>query len=77
MAPAADIDHLVLTAVSTDLRISEILALKWPTVDLDRGFIFVEERVYRGETDVPNSERSRRVPPLGQLDVLLRKALSS
>src|SRR5690606_13733000 len=38
-----------------------------------RGLIFVEERMYRGETDVPKSERSRRVLPLGDLDAALRK----
>ena len=64
---------MVATAVSTGMRISEILALKWRAVDLDRGLIFVEERMYRGETDVPKSERSRRVLPLGHLDGALRK----
>ena len=64
---------MVLTAVSTGMRISEILALKWRSVDLDRGLIFVEERRYRGDTDVPKSERSRRVLPLARLDVPLRK----
>lgn len=64
---------MVLTAVSTGMRISEILALKWRSVDLDRGLIFVEERRYRGDTDVPKSERSRRVLPLGRLDAALRK----
>jgi len=32
-----------------------------------------EERRYRGDTDVPKSEHSRRVLPLGRLDGLLRK----
>jgi integrase len=64
---------MVLTAVSTGMRISEILALKWRSADLDRGLIFVEERRYRGDTDVPKSERSRRVLPLGRLDAALRK----
>lgn len=64
---------MVLTAVSTGMRISEILALKWRAVDLDRGLIFVEERMYRGESDVPKSERSRRVLPIGHLDGALRR----
>ena len=58
---------MVETAVSTGMRISEILGMKWGCVDLDRGLVWVRERYYRGDTDEPKSERSRRVLPLGYL----------
>ncbi len=58
---------MIETAVSTGMRISEILGLKWGCVDLDRGLVWVRERYYQGDTDEPKSERSRRVLPLGYL----------
>jgi hypothetical protein len=36
-------------------------------VDLEQGITFIEERNYRGDTDVPKTERSRRALPLGHL----------
>ena len=54
---------MVETAVSTGMRISEILGLKWRYVDLTLGVVKVEERLYRGETGEPKSERARRVLP--------------
>jgi integrase len=58
---------IVETAVSTGMRISEILGLKWRSVDLDRGVVHVEERYYRGDTGEPKSERAQRSLPLGEL----------
>ena len=58
---------MVETAVSTGMRVSEILGLKWRHVDLAVGLIRVEERFYRGDTGEPKSERGRRVLPLGLL----------
>ena len=55
------------------MRISEILGLKWRCVDLERGLAHVEERYYRGDTDEPKSERSRRSLPLGYLTEALRR----
>ena len=64
---------MVELAVSTSMRISEILGLKWRCVDLERGLVHVEERYYRGDTDEPKSERSRRSLPLGYLTEALRR----
>lgn len=58
---------MVRTAVSTGMRISEILALKWKCVDLDKGTVRVEERYYRGDLDEPKSDKSRRTLPIGLL----------
>jgi integrase len=58
---------IVETAVSTGMRISEILGLKWRSVDLERGVVHVEERYYRGDTGEPKSERGQRSLPLGEL----------
>jgi integrase len=62
-----DVGLMVETAISTGMRVSEIIGLKWRYVDLDRGLIRVEERYYRGDTDEPKSERSRRFLSLGLL----------
>lgn len=62
-----DVRLMVETAISTGMRVSEIISLKWRYVDLDRGLIRVEERYYRGDTDEPKSERSRRFLSLGLL----------
>jgi len=58
---------MIETAVSTGMRVSEILGLRWRCVDLKIGVIKVEERLYRGETGEPKSERGRRILPLGIL----------
>ena len=55
------------------MRISEILGLKWRCVDLKSGLVHVEERYYRGDTDEPKSERSKRSLPLGCLTGVLRQ----
>lgn len=62
-----DVRLMVETAISTGMRVSEIIGLKWRCVDLDRGLIRVEERYYRGDTDEPKSERSHRILSLGVL----------
>ncbi len=64
---------MIELGVSTSMRISEILGLKWRCVDLERGLVHVEERYYRGDTDEPKSERSRRLLPLGCLTEVLRR----
>jgi integrase len=58
---------MVLTAVSTGMRISEVIGLKWRNVDLERGIVFVTERFYRGDTNEPKSPKARRRLPLGLL----------
>ena len=58
---------MVETAVSTGMRISETLGLKWRCVDLNLGVIKVEERFYRGDSGEPKSKRAERVLPLGIL----------
>ena len=64
---------MVETAVSTGMRVSEIIGLRWRCVDLERGLVRVEERCYRGDIDAPKTEKSRRVLPLGRLTEAFRK----
>ena len=64
---------MIETVVSTSMRISELLGLRWRCVDLDRGLVYVQERYYRGDTDEPKSVRSRRALPLGCLTEVLRQ----
>jgi integrase len=58
----------------TGLRIGELLALRWQDVDLENGFLTVNQSVYEGHFDDPKSKRSRRRVPLGPKSVgILRK----
>lgn len=66
---------MVWTAVSTGMRISEVLGLRWRNVDLERGVVVVAERYYRGDMDVPKSERANRELPLGYLVSDFRKLM--
>ncbi len=66
------IQLMIMTAVSTGMRVSEVLGLKWRRVDLHRGCVVVVERYYRGDTDVPKSEHSNRDLPLGLLADVFR-----
>jgi integrase len=67
------IQLMVMTAVSTGLRESEVLGLKWGAVDLARGWVMVTERYSRGDTDIPKSDESERSVPLGELLEVFRR----
>ena len=72
-AVPGDVKLMVETAVSTGMRISEILGLRWRSVDLVAGMVKVDERFYRGEVGEPKSERARRTLPLGFLTEYYRQ----
>ncbi|MGA7623247.1 MAG: tyrosine-type recombinase/integrase [Candidatus Acidiferrales bacterium] len=57
---------LVVTAVLTGLRISELLALRWKHVDFIRNAIQVRETVYEGRFGSPKTKSSRRDVPMSQ-----------
>ena len=49
----------------TGLRIGELLALRWKSVDLVAQTLRVRETVYEGHFDTPKTKRSVRTVPLG------------
>ena len=49
-----------LTAILTDMRLGELLAMKWSHVDWHRNQYFVKEGFYKGRFVEPNSASSRR-----------------
>ena len=55
---------VVLVAVSTGLRIGEILALRWKRIDLLRNTIEVAETYSSGEFGPPKTRSSRRTIPI-------------
>jgi integrase len=56
---------LLLTAIFTGLRASELRGLRWPDVDLARGELHVRQRADRfGVMGAPKSAGSRRTVPL-------------
>jgi integrase len=55
---------IVALAGGVGLRIGEILALRWGTIDFDRGTVRVEETCYKGHLGTPKTRASRRELPL-------------
>ena len=60
---------LVFLLALTGLRVGELLALRWRNVDLDAGWLRVEETVYEGHFDEPKSRHSIRLLPLGPIAI--------
>ncbi len=61
---AADSDWrtMIIVALRTGIRQSEILALRWDDVDLVRGQIQVCRGDWRGHVDTPKGGRTREIP---------------
>jgi integrase len=55
----------VTLLVMTGLRIGELLALRWKSVDLGVQALRITETVYEGHFDTPKSKRSVRSIPIG------------
>ncbi len=63
---------MVVVAAVTGMRASELFALRWADVDLDRQAILIRRSFYRGEFGPPKSKASERAIPIGpSLQVLL------
>lgn len=60
------------TALSTGMRLGELLGLTWSNVDLDREVIRVCRTLVRGHEETPKSGRNRTVPISSNLAALLR-----
>jgi len=61
----AEASRTIAAAIAmTGLRIGELLALRWPDVDLQSGFLSVRQTVYEGHFDEPKTKRSKRTVPL-------------
>jgi integrase len=58
---------MVLIAVMTGLRISEIVGLRWSDIDFAAGTLTVQRRWYRGDLDEPKTQASERTRQLGPL----------
>jgi len=50
---------------ATGLRVGELLALRWRSVDLALGTLRVSEAVYEGQFQLPKTQRARRTISLG------------
>jgi integrase len=49
----------------TGMRIGELLAVRWRSLDLEIGTLSVRESVYEGKFQSPKTQKSRRTVPLG------------
>jgi integrase len=56
---------VTLLLVLTGLRVGELLALRWGSVDLNTRMLRVYETVYDGHFDQPKTKRSARTIPIG------------
>ena len=59
---------------ATGLRIGELLALRWRTLDLERGTLAVRESVFEGKFQAPKTRKARRTIPLGPNAIAALKA---
>jgi integrase len=72
LALPEDLRPAVILALSCGLRISEVLGLCWKHIDFDRGMVMIRQRYWRGDLDIPKTQRSERDVPLGYLCQELR-----
>lgn len=56
---------VALLLVLTGLRVGELLALRWGSIDLKARLLRVAETVYDGHFDRPKTKRSERTIPIG------------
>lgn len=56
---------VTLLLVLTGLRVGELLALRWGSIDLKARLLRVAETVYDGHFDQPKTRRSARTIPIG------------
>jgi integrase len=54
----------------TGMRIGELLAVRWRSLDLEIGTLSVRESVYEGKFQSPKTQKSRRTIPLGPQSIL-------
>ena len=66
-----DVRLIIMAALFCTLRISEVLGLQWRHLDFKTGKIMVRQRYYRGNLDVPKSQKAIRDVPMGELSRLL------
>ncbi len=66
-----DVRLIIMASLFCTLRISEVLGLQWQHIDLENGKIMVRQRFYRGNLDVPKSQKAIRDVAMGELSRLL------
>jgi integrase len=66
-----DVRLIIMAALFCTLRISEVLGLQWRHIDFENGKITVRQRYYRGNLDVPKSQKAVRDVPMGELSRFL------
>jgi len=59
---------MVRLIAATGLRIGELLALRWCTLDLEGGSLAVRESVFEGKFQPPKTLKAVRTIPLGRHD---------
>lgn len=63
---------MVLTALVTGFRVSEILGLQWQDIDFKGASLTVRRRHSRGDLDDPKTEASKRTRQISRLAVWLK-----
>lgn len=84
LAAAAEKTHgkgmraFVLFTAYSGMRVGEVFALRWDDIDFKGGEIMVSRRLYKGELDLPKSNKKRRIALLPEArDALLGLGRSS
>jgi integrase len=62
-----DLRVMCCTCLYSALRVTEALGLQEKHLDFERGVILVRQRFFRGDLDVPKSNKAKRDVPMGYL----------
>ena len=64
--------NMALLALKTGLRFSELVALSWEDIDLERRTLCVRHGAVKGHVGTPKNGRVRHIPLTGELVTMLR-----
>jgi len=64
---------MIALIAATGLRIGELLALRWRSLDLEVGTLTVRESAFEGKIQQPKTQKARRTIPLGPHAMMLLK----
>ena len=67
---------MVWLACATGVRVSELLALRWRSIDWLHSCLWVREAVHNGEIDSPKTHRSQRPIRLSKSDLVRTQEVS-
>jgi integrase len=62
--------EIIFTFIKTGMRFGELIALQWQDIDFDHKVITVQRSISRGRIGSPKSNKIRKIPMAGDLELL-------